>query len=544
MRAVLDVLARRIDPTRKGRRLEGSVTINGVPVGSRGAPRTAYVQQEDQLVGVLTVIETLYVAAAFAGAPRARAEELVREFGLSSARDTRVGTIFQKGISGGQKRRLSIAVELVARPRVCLLDEPTSGLDSASALAVVDQLRAAAKAVGTCEHCERMAIACTLHQPSSAVWACIDEACFLAAGRLIYFGPAGEELLAFFAKAGHPVPAYTNIAEFALGLINEDFPGHADVDDLAKAFAAEDTRPPAVESAASAKQRAAGEASSSSDAAVRGEARAPLARRFATLVARDARELARDVGIVAVRFAMYTMLSALIALMYANLGDQKKDTDVSARVSVLFYVAAFMVFMSVAVLPFFVLQRAVFTKERCNGAYDVPEYVAAKFVVSVPGVLLIAGVSSVMIVFPTGLNGFGIYFLDLFVSLLVAEGFMALMAACVPHFIVGIALAAGVFGFFMLCEGFFRVKSDIPEYLQWAYHLAFHTYTFRIFMHNEFNRIHDFDGPQFHDGHDVLRFYDMNNVTVRWDFLVLLAWVVFFQLAFGLVLHVFHTGRR
>ena len=55
-----------------------------------------------------------------------------------------------------------------------------------------------------------------------------------------------------------------------------------------------------------------------------------------------------------------------------------------------------------------------------------------------------------------------IYGLDLFVSLLVAEGFMSLVAACVPHYIIGIALAAGIFGFHMLCEGFFKVKSEIP----------------------------------------------------------------------------------
>lgn len=122
---LLDYLAQRIDGNKKGRSLTGSVTINGVPV-DRGRPRVAYVQQEDALVGVLSVIETLHVAAAFAGVPMSRADELLREFGLVSARDTMIGTIFQKGISGGQKRRLSIAIELISRPRIVLLDEPTS----------------------------------------------------------------------------------------------------------------------------------------------------------------------------------------------------------------------------------------------------------------------------------------------------------------------------------------------------------------------------------------------------------------------------------
>ena len=158
-----------------------------------------------------------------------------------------------------------------------------------------------------------------------------------------------------------------------------------------------------------------------------------------------------------------------------------------ARVSVLFYVAAFMVFMSVAVLPFVMMQRDVFVKERMNGHYGVAEYVMARFVNSVPGVALLAIVTTLLVVFPAKLNGPLVYGLDLFVSLLVAEGFMSLVAACVPHYIIGIALAAGIFGFHMLCEGFFLVKSDIPDYLKWGYWIAFHSYTFRIIVPSNAN---------------------------------------------------------
>mmetsp|Transcript_15619 Transcript_15619/g.51119 ORF Transcript_15619/g.51119 Transcript_15619/m.51119 type:complete len:606 (+) Transcript_15619:65-1882(+) len=540
---LLDILANRVDKTKKGRSLTGSVTVNGVV---KGGPRRAYVQQEDALVGVLTTKETLGVAAKFAKAPPGRVLELLREFGLESAKDTLVGTIFHKGLSGGQKRRLSIAVELVSRPRVVLADEPTSGLDSASAFAVVDQLRKVAKATGECRTCARVAVAATLHQPSNAVYAFIDDVCFLAKGKVVYFGDPTATLLAFFEGCGYPVPHYANIADFVLSLTNTDFPGHADVDLLTDAFAARSSEESSGEKGTKEDDDDEGPsfvalASRRSDSSW---SRASRLSRFATLCEREFKEIRRDVGIIGVRLAMYTMLSVLITLMYLNLGRKKGDSDVTARVSILFYVAAFLVFMSVAVLPFFVIQRAVFVKERCNGTYDVPEYVAAKFVTSVPGVFLIAIVSSVLIVFPTGLNGFPIYFLDLFVSLLVAESCMAFLGAVVPHFIIGIAVAAGFFGFNMLCEGFFRVKHDIPIYLVWAYYQAFHTYTFRIFMHNEFNRISHFDGPQFRDGHHVLRFYDMADVDVLHDFLVLVAWILFFQLAFALTLHFFHTGKR
>ncbi len=157
--------------------------------------------------------------------------------------------------------------------------------------------------------------------------------------------------------------------------------------------------------------------------------------------------------------------------------------SISARSGILFYVAAFMIFMSVAVLPFFVMQRSVFIRERCNHAYGVTEFVISKFVTSLPGILLIAVIASLLVVFPAKLNGFWIFLSSLFLSLLFAEAFMAFIAAIVPHYIVGIALSAGLFGFFMLCEGFLIVKNDIPGYLIWGYYIAPHTYSFQLFMY-------------------------------------------------------------
>ena len=121
---------------------------------------------------------------------------------------------------------------------------------------------------------------------------------------------------------------------------------------------------------------------------------------------------------------------------------------------------------------------------------------------------------------------------------------MALMAALVPHYIVGIALAAGVFGFFMLCEGFFKVKNDIPPWLSWAYYIAPHSYTFRIFMHNEFDTIDHFDSFQHQDGASVLAFYDMQDISVTADLLVLLAFTVACQVGFGFALFKLHDGKR
>ena len=77
--------------------------------------------------------------------------------------------------------------------------------------------------------------------------------------------------------------------------------------------------------------------------------------------------------------------SLMIGLMYLGLGEERDQSSINSRVSVLFFVAAFLVFMSVAVLPFFVQERAIFLRERGNGYYSVPAFVLSQFVCSLPG---------------------------------------------------------------------------------------------------------------------------------------------------------------
>jgi hypothetical protein len=89
------------------------------------------------------------------------------------------------------------------------------------------------------------------------------------------------------------------------------------------------------------------------------------------------------------------------------------------------------------------------------------------------------------------------------------------IGAISPHYIIGIALGAGVYGFFMLCEGAFKVQDDIPPWFIWVHHIGFHTYSYRVFMYNEFHTIEKFDaGAPFANGMDLLKFYSFDTVDV------------------------------
>lgn len=110
----------------------------------------------------------------------ARVDALIAELGLVDCADTRIGNDLRRGISGGQKKRVSIAVELIGDPDVLLLDEPTSGLDSFTAANVMETLRALAS--------NNRVVLTTIHQPRSKVFHLFDRLLLLADGDMVYFG--------------------------------------------------------------------------------------------------------------------------------------------------------------------------------------------------------------------------------------------------------------------------------------------------------------------------------------------------------------------
>lgn len=144
----------------------------------------------------------------------ARAEEILLSLGLKSCSDNLVGGELVKGISGGEKRRLSLAVELLSDPAVLLVDEPTSGLDSYNAKSVMEVLRDIASSGRT--------VICSIHQPSSDIYASFDNILVLAkGGKIVTFTPR-ENILDAFQYAGFRCPDYYNPADFVLDTIAID----------------------------------------------------------------------------------------------------------------------------------------------------------------------------------------------------------------------------------------------------------------------------------------------------------------------------------
>lgn len=137
----------------------------------------------------LTVKEAVYYSAQLQlpdsmsqSEKKERAETTIREMGLQDAMETRIGGWAIKGLSGGQKRRVSICIEMLTRPKLLFLDEPTSGLDSAASFHVMSRIVGIARKGGG-------TVLASIHQPSSEVFELFHDLCLLSAGTTVYFGP-------------------------------------------------------------------------------------------------------------------------------------------------------------------------------------------------------------------------------------------------------------------------------------------------------------------------------------------------------------------
>eukprot|EP00292_Cryptomonas_paramecium_P011767 CAMPEP_0113669100 /NCGR_PEP_ID=MMETSP0038_2-20120614/4379_1 /TAXON_ID=2898 /ORGANISM="Cryptomonas paramecium" /LENGTH=307 /DNA_ID=CAMNT_0000584939 /DNA_START=99 /DNA_END=1018 /DNA_ORIENTATION=+ /assembly_acc=CAM_ASM_000170 len=215
--SLLNVLSGR-SISMNGHEVTGKFTINGQPISpSKMGSKVAFVTQEDTLCPTATPREALGMSARLRLPPTVTAEQrqnmvndVIRVLRLEKCADTMIGDDLIKGISGGEKRRTSIGVELITSPSILFLDEPTSGLDSYGAFMVVNVLKDLASA--------GCAILCTIHQPSSEVFHLFDRALLMVQGRLMYSDPVAR-LGQFLSSVGHPIPHETNPADHVMFLM-------------------------------------------------------------------------------------------------------------------------------------------------------------------------------------------------------------------------------------------------------------------------------------------------------------------------------------
>jgi len=212
----LDILARK----NKRGTVQGNFYVNGEKVNDNEYKSVVgFVDQEDTMLPTLTVHETIMTSALLRlprdmGRPakEQRVYEVERQLGISAIKDSLIGSEEGKGrgISGGEKRRVGIACELVTSPSILFLDEPTSGLDAYNAFNVIECLVTLAKTY-------KRTVIFTIHQPRSNIVALFDRLLLLAKGRTVYSGEFAQ-CQDFFDHIGYSCPPGFNIADYLVDL--------------------------------------------------------------------------------------------------------------------------------------------------------------------------------------------------------------------------------------------------------------------------------------------------------------------------------------
>lgn len=366
----------------------GDVRINGEVMSKDIFTKyCATVPQQDKHWAFLTCRETVAFAADLclnlpAEEKAARVDAILNTMGLAGCANTKVGNPFFSGLSGGQKRRLSLAVVLLSNPLVLFLDEPTSGLDAAAAASIMRFLKGLAVAANIC-------IVCTIHQPSSAVYNGFDRVMLLSQGKVAFLGAAADAL-PHFTRAGFPMPPNTNPAEFMLDLVNAEFTDPASVEEVLRAW---ESKARSTDVDASRRAQAAGLPKNY----VTGTS---VASQTVTLFRRHGILTLRDPTLYIGRMVMFLAACCFFAIIYIKARDRVQEQILSRMWLCLWHIG---VPSSLGVVAVYTYNEEYFAikREVKNGMISPISYVLSNFVIQVP--LMV-----VMSMFALSASGYGI----------------------------------------------------------------------------------------------------------------------------------------
>ncbi|KAG6499497.1 ABC transporter G family member 10-like [Zingiber officinale] len=459
---LLSVLAGVIQPSK----VSGEILVNGRPMDvSRFRRVSGFVTQDDALFPLLTVEESLAYSArlrlrATANTTAAvRVRELLKDLGLAHVASSRVGGGGTRGISGGERRRVSIGVELVHDPAVLLLDEPTSGLDSASALHIIKLLKSMVLV-------QDKTVILTIHQPGFRILEIFDQVVLISGGVVCHQGPIAL-LERRLKEAGCCVPPHVNVLEFAM-----------DSSDAMESL--EDSQPPTP--------HADQQLVKIPNAAPKEDNKVLYAnsrhKEVLILTGRFFKNASRSRELFTAKMIQSLAAGVGLGTIFMNVSDMQ------ARVGFFAFSLTFLLSSTTEGLPIFLRERAILQRETSRGAYRVSSYVIANALVFMPFLFAAAVLYATPVYWLVGLRSemeeFLYFTLVVYLVMLMANSFVACFSALVPSFLMGNSVISGLMGSFFLFSGYFIAKDNIPTYWLFMHYLSLFKYPFEAFVVNEY----------------------------------------------------------
>ncbi|XP_041977735.1 protein scarlet-like [Aricia agestis] len=504
--------------------VDGDIAMNGTKVGEFMHRESGYMHQDDLFVDNLTVIEHLSVMARLrmdrrttSVARKRRINQLLRQLSLYGTRHTRIGGLDgTKTLSGGERKRLSFATELLTNPGLLFCDEPTTGLDSSSAQKLMMLLRANAVQGKT--------VICTIHQPSSELMAMFDKLVLLAEGRVAYAGDSNGAL-EFFESLGYHCPVTYNPTDYFMKVLaltpgSEMASRHA-IKSVCDRFAVSDAAKE-LDMEIHLEFHLMDHEDEESRRLKKNDYKSPFFfTKLIWLIYRYLLIVVRDPRIQTIRIFQKLAIATTAGLCFIG-SIRMTQAGIQDVQGAIFVIVAENTFIPMySVLHMFPEEFPMLHRELSAGLYTTPVYYIARMIALLPGLLVEPTLFTLVVYWLANLKA-TLYSLSLtvFVAILVLNvavacgSFFSCAFGSMP---VAIAYLVPFDYSLMITSGLFIKLSSIPKYISWIRHVSWLMYSTEAISILQWKGVQnisctmlDEGAPCISTGEEVLEVYDFD----------------------------------
>ena len=463
---LMDILAAR----KNKKYLQGQVLMNDKPQSKHFKCITGYVIQDDCLMGTLSVRENIAFSASLRlraslsiREKREKVQEVINKLGLTRVADTLIGTELTRGVSGGERKRTHIAMEMIIAPSILFLDEPTTGLDAFTAVNLMRILKKISD--------EGKIIIMAIHQPRYAIYNLFDSVTLLSHGCTVYQGST-RQAVEYFRNQGYECPERENPADFFLDLIADDEQNLLNENSLnwPERFQFSETLQSIIKTKPknSIKEKIKSTITSTDYAT-------NVFKQMFIVGKRTIKNMIRSPTEFLLQILISTLFSVVIGLIYFQL--KLNLAGLQNRAGAIFLMVTIQVFANQSAIMAFMKEKALFIHENANGYYRVSAYFLANLMIDLfPKRIAPILVGGTIMYFMTGFQRvvakYWIYILTTSVTTIAASGFPLLYGAMVNSFAVASLLTAVTFVTMMIFGGLLVNITTLPTWIQWIQYLS------------------------------------------------------------------------